>query len=231
LRKQDASFAVGYLAFEPDAPEAELERLRAVLTPFYPANAQNELCFNVYGRNRRAVDFLQSVGFSLDFGGYKYEYRGNGPLKVSPADLERRPYGAGDLGAYADLFDRAYARLREQKALLSNSWSHDPSALGRRLEEAEAVGELDAFWSGGRLIGLCLTRSDGYVTDLAVHPELQNHGYGQAILARVVNRMLAQGCPRIHLDVAASNTGAQRFYLRYGFVETGCFADHTFRPR
>ena len=100
----------------------------------------------------------------------------------------------------------------------------------RILQAAEETGNCLAFWMKDRLTGLCLTRSDGYIDNLAVHPDFQNRGFGRAILAQAVSGLLASGAVRIHLDVAAVNVRAQRFYENCGWVECGCFADHTYFP-
>ena len=235
LRAQDGGFAVAYLAFEQDASPLALDRLQPDLAPLLPREAHQELCFNLYGRNPRAIQHVQSLGFHLDSSGIKYQYPAGLPVAAAangalPGGLHRRTYRPGDLGQYAGLLDSTYAWLQQQSGREVSAWADDPAALGRILQAAEETGSLLAFWLGDHLAGLCLTRGDGYIDNLAVHPDFQNRGFGRAILAQAVGGLRASGAARIHLDVAAVNVRAQRFYENCGWVECGCFADHTYFP-
>ena len=228
LREPDGGFAVAYLSFEQDAPDSILEQLRGDLSPFYPNDPEQELCFNLYGRNLRAIAFVQSLGFRLEMHGYKYQSSTRSSLASTPLTLPSRPYRADDLGQYAELLDSAYSWLQQASGLPVNHWALDPAALGRILESADQAGMLCNGWVGTRLAGLCLMRSNGYIENLAVHPDFQNRGYGGAILSCAVNALRERGVERIHLDVSALNERARHFYERCGFNEFGFFADHTY---
>ena len=228
LRERDGGFAVGYLSFEQDAPDDVLEQVLVDLSPFYPAHPHQELCFNLYGRNPRAISFIQSLGFHLEMHGYKFQCSPRSSIASTAAPLPSRPYREEDLGQYAELLDSAYRWLQQTSGLQVNHWSQDPPALGRILEAADRAGLLCNGWVDSRLAGLCITRADGYIENLAVHPDFQNRGYGRALLASAVNLLSERGAERIHLDVAAVNQRARRFYERCGFNEFGFFADHTY---
>ncbi len=53
--------------------------------------------------------------------------------------------------------------------------------------------------------------------DLMEH--LRGEGLGERMMQELFGRLRATGSPGVHLGVAASNTGAQRFYARLGFLE------------
>ncbi len=228
LRAPEGDFSVGYLSFEQDAPPPAMERLRADLQPFLPSEPRQELCFNLYGRNLEALRQVQAFGFRLDMSGLKYRYPAAETFPATPGDLRRRTYRPEDLAQYADLLDGAYAWLQGQSGLPVSHWAADPQPLGRLLQDAQDSANLLAYWQGERLAGLCLTRADGYIDNLAVHPDFQNRGFGRYILSQTVAGLLARGAERIHLDVAAANLRAQHFYQTCGFIECGCFADHTY---
>jgi ribosomal protein S18 acetylase RimI-like enzyme len=58
----------------------------------------------------------------------------------------------------------------------------------------------------------------GWVHKLAVHPDHQGQGIGTRLMAAAEQGLAALGCPKINLQVRASNSGAADFYLRAGYV-------------
>ena len=52
--------------------------------------------------------------------------------------------------------------------------------------------------------------------DLYVTPELRGQGIGKALLARVAQIAVAEGCPRLEWDVLDWNTSAMAFYRSLG---------------
>jgi ribosomal protein S18 acetylase RimI-like enzyme len=57
----------------------------------------------------------------------------------------------------------------------------------------------------------------GWINYLAVHPEHRQQGYGRMIMAAVERNLEDVGCPKINLQVRASNAGVLRFYERIGY--------------
>lgn len=53
--------------------------------------------------------------------------------------------------------------------------------------------------------------------DLMEH--LRGEGLGERMMLELFGRLREAGSPGVHLGVAASNLGAQRFYARLGFIE------------
>ncbi len=57
----------------------------------------------------------------------------------------------------------------------------------------------------------------GWINYLAVKPSEQRKGYGQAIMSAVELLIRRKGCPKINLQVRASNKGAIAFYTALGY--------------
>jgi ribosomal protein S18 acetylase RimI-like enzyme len=66
--------------------------------------------------------------------------------------------------------------------------------------------------NGGRLIGFCAVRRDGYILFLAVDKDYQGEGFGKALVARVVDEYGSVTC-----HARTTNRDALRFYRHIGF--------------
>lgn len=134
-----------------------------------------------------------------------------------PEGVAVRPYRAGrDDEAVVEVLAAAYAttpeagwdltRLRERQRL---DWYRDEDLL---------VAE-DA---GGRLLGVhwLKRRSEriGEVYNLAVHPDGQGQGIGEALLAAGLAHLAARGLRRVILWVDLDNPAAVDLYTAHGFV-------------
>jgi ribosomal protein S18 acetylase RimI-like enzyme len=77
------------------------------------------------------------------------------------------------------------------------------------------VGRLD-----GRLAGTVLGGYDGHrgwVYSLAVRPDLRRRGVGTALMRHVERELASRGCPKINLQVLATNTATAAFYQKLGY--------------
>lgn len=73
----------------------------------------------------------------------------------------------------------------------------------------------------GRLVGAAMVGYDGHrgwVNYLAVDPGHQGRGLGRLLVTEAERRLLALGCPKINLQVRASNETAVAFYRRLGYA-------------
>jgi len=61
----------------------------------------------------------------------------------------------------------------------------------------------------------------GIVEDVAVDPDYQSHGIGQAMMAYAVERCRAKGCYKVMLSSNARRARAHAFYERIGFERHG----------
>ena len=62
----------------------------------------------------------------------------------------------------------------------------------------------------------------GWINYLAVKPQMRGRHYGERLVQAVEARLLKLGCPKINLQIRASNTGVIRFYQQQGFTEDDC---------
>ena len=73
--------------------------------------------------------------------------------------------------------------------------------------DARVVGSVMAGYGGHR----------GWINYLAVLPALQRGGLGRELMAVAEAKLAALGCPKINLQVRATNQGVIRFYEKLGY--------------
>ncbi len=96
----------------------------------------------------------------------------------------------------------------------------DPAAsIARKLAFGDGL-----FWlaeQDGRLVGTAMAGYDGHrgwLYSVGVHPEARRAGVGARLVAEVEGALLALGCPKVNLQVFASNPSAQAFWRRVGYA-------------
>jgi ribosomal protein S18 acetylase RimI-like enzyme len=121
-----------------------------------------------------------------------------------------RSYVAGDEAAVIDLWRRC-GLIRPQ---------NNPRAdIRRKMEvapESFLVGEIDTKIVATAMAGYEGHR--GWVNYLAVAPHLQRQGCGREIMEHAERFLRERGCPKINLQVRATNKEAIEFYKRIGFA-------------
>jgi ribosomal-protein-alanine N-acetyltransferase len=83
---------------------------------------------------------------------------------------------------------------------------------------------LDSSINGQTLIGLgCLWSivDEAHITIVAVHPQYQHQGLGQALLLALLNSAHQRGLERSTLEVRISNQSALCLYQKFGFKVAG----------
>ena len=65
----------------------------------------------------------------------------------------------------------------------------------------------------------------GWINYLAVHPHFQRNGVATALIQQLEKRLIALGCPKLHLLVRKENIDVQSFYEQLGYeeIEVVCF--------
>jgi ribosomal protein S18 acetylase RimI-like enzyme len=79
------------------------------------------------------------------------------------------------------------------------------------------VGVLD-----GEIIATCMAGYEGHrgwINYLAVSPQYRRRGIAATIMKEAENRLRAVGCPKINLQIRASNIEVVRFYQSIGYSE------------
>jgi ribosomal protein S18 acetylase RimI-like enzyme len=57
----------------------------------------------------------------------------------------------------------------------------------------------------------------GWMNYLAVAPSFRGRGFGRLLVEHVERALLERGCPKVNLQVRASNPEAVAFYRRLGY--------------
>jgi ribosomal protein S18 acetylase RimI-like enzyme len=78
------------------------------------------------------------------------------------------------------------------------------------------VGSLDAQLVGAVMAGFDGTR--GWIHHLAVAPEWRRHGFASRLLRAAEDGLRALGCPKVNLQVRASNSAVVAFYRSLGYA-------------
>jgi len=100
-----------------------------------------------------------------------------------------------------------------------------PSNNPRRDIERKLKVDRDLFLVGiinGKVIASVMGGYEGHrgwINYLAVDPAHRRNGYGRGIMQEVENRIRARGCPRINLQVRATNDAVIKFYQSLGYAD------------
>ena len=128
--------------------------------------------------------------------------------------------------ANGELMVRSYEARDEAgvTALWRASFPDDPPrnapemVIRRKLTvqpELLLVGEL-----AGTVVAAVVAGFDGFrgwLNHLAVAPEHRRRGFGRALVSEAEARLRTLGCPKVNLQVRASNAGVAEFYRRLGY--------------
>ncbi|MEZ4630498.1 MAG: GNAT family acetyltransferase [Deinococcales bacterium] len=127
-----------------------------------------------------------------------------------------RPFQTTDEEAVIALWQRCglVRPWNNPKLDIERKLQKDPDLFLVGLENALLVASLMGGYEGHR----------GVVNYLAVSPDYQHKGYGQAMMAEIEAKLKARGCPKINLLVRSSNTQVIGFYEQLGYKqeETVC---------
>ena len=122
-----------------------------------------------------------------------------------------RTFHAADEGAVVALWD---------ECALTRPWNDPHKDIARKLEvqpELFLVGVVDEALIASVMAGYEGHR--GWMNYLAVAPRFRARGYGRALVEHVEWLLLERGCPKINLQVRASNPAAVAFYRRLGYAQ------------
>jgi len=126
-------------------------------------------------------------------------------------EMQIRPYLETDEEAVVDLWRRCE---------LVVPWNNPRSDIARKL----AV-DRDLFLvglAGQRVVATVMGGYEGHrgwVNYLAVDPGSRRRGHGRRMMAALEERLRARGCPKINLQVRASNREVVAFYEALGFCD------------
>lgn len=101
---------------------------------------------------------------------------------------------------------------------LTRPWNDPHKDIARKLRvqrELFLVGMVDGVLMATIMAGYEGHR--GWVNYLAVEPSVSRRGYGAQMMRRVEQLLREAGCPKINLQVRATNAGVIEFYQRLGY--------------
>ncbi|MCO5120220.1 MAG: GNAT family acetyltransferase [Burkholderiaceae bacterium] len=107
-----------------------------------------------------------------------------------------------------------------QSCELVRPWNDPRKDIRRKLTtqpELFLVGEVE-----GAVVATVMAGFDGHrgwVNYLAVSPEHRRSGFGRAIMDHVEACLKDRGCPKLNLQVRASNHDVLEFYRRLGYAQ------------
>jgi ribosomal protein S18 acetylase RimI-like enzyme len=123
--------------------------------------------------------------------------------------LACRPYQRGDREALVSLW---------LLSGLTRPWNNPYRDIDRKL--AVDPDNLLLLDDGNQLLGSVMVGYDGHrgwVNYLAVHPDHRRRGLGRVLMDEAEKRLDLLGCPKVNLQVRASNQAAVEFYRHIGY--------------
>lgn len=146
----------------------------------------------------------------------------NGPSKRKTARVEERgtpdgfnvvirPFEPGDQAALERLWGQVFADDPPWNApafMIANKLAVQPELLFVGLLEGKVVGAVMAGFDGVR----------GWLYHLAVAPESRRRGIATQLVRTAEARLRELGCPKVNLQVRASNAEVVAFYRSLGYV-------------
>jgi len=108
-----------------------------------------------------------------------------------------------------------------------------PEQLRSQLKDAQHEF-LAAVSSAGRVlgyVGMMYVLDEGYISNVAVDPELRRRGIADALIDRLAARCGEHALSFVTLEVRAGNTPAIALYEKHGFVRVGLRKNYYDKPK
>ena len=115
--------------------------------------------------------------------------------------------------------EQAVIRLWERCGLI-RPWNDPRKDIERKLSEQPELFLVGQH--GDEVIATAMAGFDvhrGGVYYLAVAPEQRGKSHGRQLMQAVERLLLARGCPKLNLQVRASNQDVLAFYRKLGYVQ------------
>ncbi len=112
--------------------------------------------------------------------------------------------------------DDIHAILEIEQISFSTPWSKE--SFLNEVYKKYAFSKVALF--EGNIIGyICANylHHESHILNLAVHPDFRRRGVATILMSKAMRELKEKGCVFMYLEVRVSNTGAQRFYERFGF--------------
>jgi ribosomal protein S18 acetylase RimI-like enzyme len=125
--------------------------------------------------------------------------------------MQIRPFGLADEATVVALWEACG---------LTRAWNDPHKDIARKLAvqpELFLVGVTDGAVMASVMAGYEGHR--GWMNYLAVAPRFRGRGLGRALVVEVERLLLERGCPKVNLQVRATNLEAVSFYRRLGYAQ------------
>lgn len=124
--------------------------------------------------------------------------------------FEIRVYQARDKAGVVALWEKVFpgeAERNKPEDVIARKLTVQPDLFFVALYDDRVAGTVIAGFDGVR----------GWIHKLAVHPDFRRQGLAAKLMRRAEHGLKAIGCPKINLQVRASNAGVIAFYELLGF--------------
>ena len=124
--------------------------------------------------------------------------------------FEIRVYQARDKAGVVALWENVFpgeAERNKPEDVIARKLTVQPDLFFVALHDDRVAGTVIAGFDGVR----------GWIHKLAVHPDFRRQGLAAKLMRRAEHGLKAIGCPKINLQVRASNAGVIAFYETLGF--------------
>ena len=125
--------------------------------------------------------------------------------------MQIRPFRLADEAAVVALWEACG---------LTRSWNDPHKDIARKLAvqpELFLVGVTDGAVMASVMAGYEGHR--GWMNYLAVAPRFRGRGLGRLLVVEIERLLLERGCPKVNLQVRATNLEAVAFYRRLGYAQ------------
>ncbi len=119
-----------------------------------------------------------------------------------------------------DVNDETAVMALWEESGLTRPWNDPHKDIARKLAvqpELFLVGVTDGAVMASVMAGYEGHR--GWMNYLAVAPRFRGRGFGRILVEHVERALLERGCPKVNLQVRASNPEAIAFYRRLGYAQ------------
>lgn len=124
-----------------------------------------------------------------------------------------------EIRLYDDTTDRSEVIQLWKSIFPLDSPHNDPlTSIRRKVNHNDGLFFVAGL--GGRIVGTIMAGYDGHrgwIYSLAVDSALRGKGVGTSLVKHAENELLKRNCPKINLQILASNEGVKRFYEKNGY--------------
>jgi ribosomal protein S18 acetylase RimI-like enzyme len=125
--------------------------------------------------------------------------------------MDIRQFQVADTDAVVALWSNVFGYLQPRNApanVIRDKLAVQPELFFVAVIDGTVVGTVMGGYDGHR----------GWVYSLAVLPDYRGRGIGTALMRHVEGELTRRGCPKINLQVLASNVATVAFYTKLGYV-------------